>query len=154
MKDNLSTLGSSSTFGSGSSSPPLIEETISGLAQGTTYDVQVQLMLTDLSWSMEYATITINGENFGDCDGGNTCDGCCTWYTCNGLDNMNNNQITPSTTSITVKLAYTTHVSSTYAKCTDSVSGEMGGGVARIILTPASKMIFQFSLVSGFIFIS
>ena len=90
---------------------------------------------------MEYATITINGQNFGDCDGGNTCDGCCTWYTC---DSLTKHQITPSTQSITVKLEYTTHVSSTYAKCTDSVSGEMGGGVARIILTPASKIIFSF----------
>ena len=107
------------------------------VASGTTYTVQVELMITDLSSSQEYATITVGTTELGTCDGGNTCDGCCTWYTCQGLTS---NQITSTSTNINLVLQYSSEVSSTHAACTDSVSGSTGGGVARITLTPASKM--------------
>ena len=96
-------------------------------------------MLTDLSHSSENAEVFIDDVSKGTCAGGNQCDGCCTWYTCN-VELMQPLQVTPTTTSISVKLEYTNSVSSTYATCTDSVSGESGGGVARIKLTPPGSI--------------
>ena len=133
------------TFGSSNSFPVTISRTIVFQAN-TGYDVRVELMQTDLSSSSEYAVIYIDGRSNGNtedqcnnddqncwkCDGGNVCDGCCNWHTCS--DTIT---VTSTTTSASIKLVYTNHVSSTYATCTDPITGESGGGVARITLTPS-----------------
>ena len=36
-------------------------------------------------------------------------------------------------------MEYSSDVSSTYATCTDSATGEYGGGVVKIVLTPIGK---------------
>ena len=102
-------------------------------------------MLTDLASSHEEAVITFTPSggtpiNIGTCDGGNTCDACCTWFDCQLQ--LEASQITmPGTaTSMEVKLEYTSTVSSSsWAKCTDPTSGKSGAGVARVILTPLGK---------------
>ena len=124
--------------GSGSNTQVKIMATINNIIANTPYNIQVSLMLTDLSLSSEYADITFThsgGTNvvIGRCDGGNTCDACCSWYVCQGLTS----QISSSTTSIDVKFEYSSAVSSSsWAHCTDSSSGKSGAGVARVVLTP------------------
>ena len=100
-------------------------------------------MLTDLASSHEEAVITFTPSggtavNIGTCDGGNTCDACCTWFDCQLQ--LTESQITSTATSMEVKLEYTSTVSSSsWAKCTDPTSGKSGAGVARVILTPLGK---------------
>ena len=97
-------------------------------------------MLTDLSSSSESAKITLTpnggtGITIGTCDGGNTCDACCTWFDCKSQ--LTTNEIMSTSTRMEVKLEYTSHVtSSSWGKCTDSITGKSGVGVARITLTP------------------
>ena len=106
------------------------------------------MMETDLSHKEEKAQIFLNGVSFGYCDGGNNGDGDCGWFGC--TSQLANNQITSSSASVQVRLEYTSEVSSTYGTCTDSVTGEYGGGVAKIVLTPKGNMkIFSNSVITS-----
>ena len=105
-------------------------------------------MLTDLSSSYESATITLTpsggtGITIGTCDGGNSCDKCCTWFDCK--TQLSTNEIISTSARMEVKLEYTSHVG-TWGKCTDSITGKSGAGVARITLTPMGKkkIVFNF----------
>lgn len=127
----------SKTFGS-TAEPPLIDGSLLNVVPNQLYSVKVELMQTDLSSSSEYAAISLNGVSYGNCDGGNYCDGCCGWFDCNSQ--LSNNQITSSSSSISVRLVYSNAVQSSHSACTDSMSGQSGGGVARVILTPVGKI--------------
>ena len=138
----------SETYGSnqnpgGVSHPVVIERTIT-VVENTVYNIQISIMLTDMLSSHEKVDIefTHSGstkQSLGPCHGGNSCDGCCSWYDCMTVSELGQHQITSSTTSIVVKFTYSSQVSSTYATCTDSLSGKSGGGVVRVILTPVGK---------------
>ena len=95
------------------------------------------MMETDLSSSSEKAQIFLNGVSFGSCDGGNSGDGSCGWFDC--TSQLTSNKITSGATTVQVRMAYSSDVSSTYATCTDSATGEYGGGVVKIVLTPIGK---------------
>ena len=120
-------------------SPPLIVGSIDNIIPNQLYNVQIEVMQTDMSSYTEYAAISLNGVSYGNCDGGNTNDGACGWYDCQSQ--ISNNQITSSSTSVSVRLAYTSSVASSHSTCTDSASGESGGGVARVTLTPVGKFM-------------
>ena len=138
----------SETYGSnqnpgGASHPVVIERTIT-VVENTVYNIGISIMLTDMLSSYEEVDIefTHSGStklSLGKCTGGNSCDGCCSWYDCMTVSDLGQHQITSSTTSIVVKFTYSSQVSSTYATCTDSLSGKSGGGVVRVILTPVGK---------------
>ena len=132
----------------------MIQGTFENIIPATKYKVQIELMLTDLNSVAESATITLTphgetGITIGTCDGGNSCDGCCTWFDCKAQ--LTTDEIISTSTRMEVKLEYTSTVSSSsWAKCTDSTSGKSGAGVARVILTPLGKTkttsIFIFNL--------
>ena len=138
----------SETFSSGTSFPVLITGSIENVIDNQTYHVQVLIMQTDLSGSTEKAEIFLNGVSYGYCDGGNVRDGTCDWYNCESQ--ITSNQIISSTTSVDIRIEYTSSVSSTFATCTDSSTGNYGGGVARVVLSPVGKIetIILFSIES------
>ena len=90
------------------------------------YSVKVELMLTDLDGSSEYADIIIDGIDFGRCNPSGT-QMSCEWYTCT------EKQVSISNSIISVNIQYGSEVGD-LGKCTSD--GQTGHGVARITLTP------------------
>ena len=121
----------------------MIQGTFENIIPATKYKVQIELMLTDLSHVAESATITLTphgetGITIGTCDGGNSCDGCCTWFDCKAQ--LTTDEIISTSTRMEVKLEYSSSVTDHYSTdCTDSITGKSGAGVARITLTPLGK---------------
>ena len=90
------------------------------------YSIKVELMLTDLDGSSEYADIIIDGIDFGRCNPSGT-QMSCEWYTCT------EKQVSISNSIISVNIQYGSEVGD-LGKCTSD--GQTGHGVARITLTP------------------
>ena len=118
-----------------SSSPsrgPLITGSIPATSS-LLYNVQVELMLTDLDRDNEYADITLNGISFGQCNP-SSCQACCKWYNCSAL---RTSPILGSPTGILVHIQYSNSASS--YRCT--VNGHRDTAIARITLVPLGWLI-------------
>jgi len=99
------------------------------VASNTLYDVQVQIMNTDMYSSSEYADIYLDDKSFGRCYGDS--DGTCSWYYCIRYD-----QIQTTSSSLKVELRYSQEVGSTFP-CTDDETGQSGTAVAWVSLWPS-----------------
>lgn len=104
---------------------PLISGYVS-VEANEIYSVKVELMLTDLDGSSEYADVTIDGIDFGRCNPSGS-QMSCEWYTCT------EKQVSTSSSIVSVKVQYGSEVGD-LGKC--SSDGQTGHGVARITLTP------------------
>ena len=107
------------------SNGPLIEQTIA-VNPNIIYHVGIEIMLTDLDASSEYADISINGNNVGRCNP-NYGEGWCAWYTCTITPNV----ATSTNSEFTIRLQYSPAVN--YLVC--SYDGQTGLAVARVTLT-------------------
>ena len=117
----------SSTF---PSNGPLISQDITVTAN-QFYNVQLEVMLTDLDSSSEYADISINGINVGRCNPSSG-QGSCNWYTCT----LSPSQVSSTNTILTIQLQYSSAVND-FAVCT--FEGHTGHAVARVTLTAGKK---------------
>ena len=93
------------------------------------YGVKVELMMTDLDTTSEYADITIDGVNYGTCNPSGS-QMSCQWYTCTGLSQS---QVTTASSSVSIQIQYSSGVND-LGDCT--ADGLSGHGVARITLIP------------------
>ena len=107
------------------SNGPLITQGIT-VSANETYDVQVEVMLTDLDSSSEYADISINGNNVGRCNP-SFGQSSCAWYNCT----ISPSQVTPTTTTLTIQLQYSSAVNAIGVCSSD---GQTGHAVARVTL--------------------
>ena len=124
-----------------SSSPqngPLISQNIDVISN-LLYNVNLEVMLTDLDSSTEYLTIDISGTGMAPSITG-TCNpnygqASCDWYTCtiSPTQAFSTNQI------LAVQLQYSSAVGS-FATC--SYMGQTGHAVARVTLAPSGKLEF------------
>ena len=123
---NFDTVHSTTVMASTSpSNGPLITQGIT-VSANEAYDVQVEVMLTDLNSASEYADISINGNNVGRCNPSSG-QGSCDWYNCT----ISPSQVTPTTTTLTIQLQYSSAVND-FAVC--SSDGQTGHAVARVTL--------------------
>ena len=106
---------------------PLISDTIA-VTPDRTYDIKVELYLTDMDVSSEYVDIEIDGQNVGTCTP-NLCQGCCTLHDCA----ISPSQITSSSSSMSVSLQFSIEVMGSIAKC--PINGHNWVAAAQITLT-------------------
>ena len=114
----------------GTSNGPLISDSIA-VSANTLYNVQVEVMSTDLGDSGEYLDITIDGQSFGRCDPRATeweCKCGTKWYNCT----LSKSQLTTSSSNIPIRIQYSSNVGSW---CSCSYNGLTGSGIARITFT-------------------
>ena len=121
---------------------PLIEKGIS-VTPGLTYDVKVDIVVSDLDAADEYVDITINSVNVGRCTP-NGVAGSCSDHTCT----ISPNQFSPSSSSLSVSLQYSSSVQSSVATC--PINGVNYGAVAKITLTSVGWLILIFTLALNF----
>ena len=112
---------------------PVVEGTLS-VTPGKQYSVKVEIYLTDLDLSSEYATITIGGENFGDCNPNSSNSNCtpqsgCCWYDCS--NDLSKGNFLASSGQIAVVARYSYEVNC----CTCPWEGVNTLGIFRITLT-------------------
>ena len=110
------------------SNGPLIMQDIT-VTPNQLYNVHVEVMLTDLDHSSEYANISIAGNLVGMCNP-NYGQGSCNWYSCE----ISPSQAFSSNTVLSVQLQYSQAVND-FATCT--FGGQTGHAVARVTLTSA-----------------
>ena len=103
----VQTLSSSSP-----SSGPIIESSLN-VVNGKVYRVKVEILRTDTGDHAEYATIELDGYNFGTCNPDGS-DGDCTWYTC---PNLINNEITGRGHSMQIRITYSYKVDVSNGVC-------------------------------------
>ena len=122
------------TFYSTTSSAPKITGTLTVVAN-QQYGVKIEIMRIDQNGADEYvSSITLNGASYGTCTGG--ANGCDVYQDCsvnNGGYALTQNTITPTSSSVSVELQYTSAVNC----CTCTYSGVQAQAVARITLTPS-----------------
>ena len=108
---------------------PLIEQTIT-VTPNIIYNVKIEVMLTDLDSSSEYADISINGNNVGRCNpvGIGYEAGSCRWYTCT----ISPTEATSTNSYLMIRLQYSPDVESV-TPCT--YDGQTWHAVARVTLT-------------------
>ena len=106
---------------------PLISDTIN-VTPDRTYDIKVELYVTDMDASNEYVDITIDGQNVGTCTP-NLCQGCCTLHDCA----ISPSQITSSSSGMKVSMQYSNAVQGSVATCL--VDGQNWAAAALITLT-------------------
>ena len=123
----------------GASSAPVVRGSLS-VSAGVQYSVKVEIYQADLNSADEYATITIGGENFGDC-GNSALQGICDWYDCsNDLDKGN---FLASSGQIAVEVV------ATYSNEVNCCACEYGSpsvntlGIIRITLTKGSLLFYH-----------
>ena len=108
---------------------PVVEGTLS-VTPGKQYSVKVEIYLTDLDGSSEYATITIGGENFGNCNPNfSSAQGGCYWYDCS--NDLSRGTVSASSGQIAVHAAYSYAVDC----CECPWEGVDTLGIFRITLT-------------------
>ena len=108
---------------------PVVEGTLS-VTPGKQYSVKVEIYLTDLDLSSEYATITIGGENFGDCNPNfSQAQSGCYWYDCS--NDLSKGNFLASSGQIAVVARYSYEVNC----CTCPWEGVNTLGIFRITLT-------------------
>ena len=112
------------------SNGPLIMQDIA-VSPNQIYGVQVEVMLTDLNSASEYADISINGVNVGQCNP-NYGQSSCAWYTCT----ISPSQASSTNTMLSIQLQYSSAVGN-FAICTSN--GQTGHAVARVTLTTGNK---------------
>ena len=106
---------------------PLISDTIA-VTPDRTYDIKVELYLTDMDVSSEYVDIEIDGQNVGRCIP-SICAGCCTLHDCA----ISPSQITSSSSGMSVSMQYSIEVQGSVATC--PVDGQNWAAAALITLT-------------------
>ena len=107
------------------SSGPLIASTLD-VVSGKVYRVKIEILRTDTASSDEYATIELDGHNFGTCSP-NGSDGDCTWYTCPSLIF---NEITARDHIMQIRIKYSYEVS-----ISNGVCNGVQAASARVTLT-------------------
>ena len=123
----------------GASSAPDVRGTLS-VCPGIQYSVKVEIYQADLNSADEYATITIGGENFGDC-GNSALQGVCDWYDCsNDLDKGN---FLASSGQMTVEFVATYSDEVNYCPCPWGSPSVNTLGIIRITLTKGSSLFYH-----------
>ena len=114
----------------------------------TQYSIKMEIIRSDLNSATEYVeSIKMNGVNFGSCnptgpDSESTND--CTWYDCSSI--LSPTSITPTSTTITVELTYTSDsdyircycdrtASSSSASCSETSGADAIYAAVRVTLT-------------------
>ena len=106
---------------------PIISGTIAVQAN-TIYSVQIELLATDLSFDMQYASwITLGNTSFGSCDPNPELCGCY-YVTCSSLKQTT---ISTTTTTLPVEIGFTAAVQPV---CDCSGNGKRFSAAARINL--------------------
>ena len=136
------------TFYSTSIPGPTITETIENLEANTMYQVQFEIMMTDIDHATEYATINMNGANFGQCGGLGTSLTDCTYHDCSSSLTSRNIQ-SNSSGQISIVVSYSNRVDNGHgASCT--YNGETVSGLVRFTLTKAGNIRYDFSYIYQF----
>ena len=120
-----------------SSSGPRLQKNIDVVAN-EIYNVQVEVMTTDLSSSSQFADVSIEGRNVGRCNPEPIYQwDSCIWWICP----ISPSQVSSSTTSLSIQLQYSSSVSG--GSCT--YNGQSTMAIARVTLTTGTgKLIFMF----------
>ena len=119
------------------SSAPVVTGTLS-VSPGNQYSVKVEIYLTDLDASSEYATTTIGGKNMGDCNPNfSAAQSGCYWYDCS--NDLSGGNILASSGQIAVVATYTSAVGC----CTCAWEGVNTLGIIRITLTQGNFLFYH-----------
>ena len=124
-------------YDSAGSSAPVVTGTLS-VSPGNQYSVKVEIYLTDLDSSSEYATITIGGKSMGDCNPNfSAAQSGCYWYDCS--NDLSGGNILASSGQIAVVATYTSAVGC----CTCAWEGVNTLGIIRITLTQGNFLFYH-----------
>ena len=112
---------------------PVVEGFIS-VVPNQRYEVFIEIVLTDVDHSIEYADISVDDVNFGRCNPDQNID-CNAWYDCTRTShgtNVPRREITSISGRVKIIAKYNTHVHRSGCKW----NGKDLSGIVRVTMTP------------------